>query len=550
MIWQEFESISPQEIQAYDNRVGFNLVCCKEVGLPIYMITVQALTQRHKPIPPIAENVLKLIDMGLSLEEEIAGVLGLDQSTVRETMINLRLGEDIDLVAPAGSSFQVWALTKKGQRTLREAKVIVPEERTFDIPFDGLLRTSRLLEVSLFKPQELRKTGVVEIAPSPKYPPELSDLKLKDIDHIIRTLEEEKRGKASRERDILALKAIERRRRLLLPATALVYKSSSSDEVQVAFIVDGIRSPEYEEAFARSGSVKKLRIAESLSQSDPRKLASEVLGSEFIAQAFNDHTIDLKKEVAVAEAKIQAQIKTTHEKLKESKSNDEKQLLARELQEAQKQIDELQEQLKLVIKSSSVQYLEVHEHRPHLEKALTESMERLMIVSPWIRAIAVNRLFLQRFEDLLKRNVQIYIGYGFGDKDERRSRSDIQAEAMLKELALKYSETFTLQRWGDTHAKILISDSQFAITTSFNWLSFKGASDRTFRDERGTLVSDSRKVDELYDSLLIRFSEEPYSTLEPRKKKVSVRPNLKKSKKLVLKDVSKPKPQIVRIVHR
>ena len=192
MIWQEFESISPQELCTYDNRVGFDLVCCKRVGLPIYIITVQALTQLRKPIPPITENVLKLIDMGISSEDDIAGALGLDQSTVRETMINLRLSEDIDLVAPAGSSFQVWALTKKGQRTLRESKVIVPEERTFDIPFDGLLRISRLLEVRLLKPKELRETGGMEIDPSPKYPPELSDLQLKDIDHIVRTIEVEK----------------------------------------------------------------------------------------------------------------------------------------------------------------------------------------------------------------------------------------------------------------------------------------------------------------------------------------------------------------------
>jgi phosphatidylserine/phosphatidylglycerophosphate/cardiolipin synthase-like enzyme len=194
-----------------------------------------------------------------------------------------------------------------------------------------------------------------------------------------------------------------------------------------------------------------------------------------------------------------------------------------------------------------VQYLEMHEHRPHLEKALKESKKRLMIVSPWIRAIAVNSLFLQWLEDLLRRDVQVHIGYGFGGKDKNCRDIDSQAEAKLKELARRYPETFILQRWGDTHAKILISDSQFSIITSFNWLSFKGASNRMFRDERGTLVSDSRKVDELYNRLLVRFSEERCSELVPHKKKVIVHP---KPKKLVLKDVSKPKPQIVRVVHQ
>ncbi|MBD0394663.1 MAG: hypothetical protein ICV52_12615, partial [Microcoleus sp. C1-bin4] len=60
---------------------------------------------------------------------------------------------------------------------------------------------------------------------------------------------------------------------------------------------------------------------------------------------------------------------------------------------------------------------------------------------------------------------------------------------------------------GDTHAKILISDVKFAVTTSFNWLSFKGDRDRTFRDERGTLVSDPQKIDELFDSYRSRFKD-------------------------------------------
>ncbi|MEQ8462135.1 hypothetical protein [Coleofasciculus sp. E1-EBD-02] len=50
-----------------------------------------------------------------------------------------------------------------------------------------------------------------------------------------------------------------------------------------------------------------------------------------------------------------------------------------------------------------------------------------------------------------------------------------------------------------------VSDSKFAIVTSFNWLSFKGDPNRTFRDERGTLVSDSQKIQELFDKEMKRF---------------------------------------------
>lgn len=58
---------------------------------------------------------------------------------------------------------------------------------------------------------------------------------------------------------------------------------------------------------------------------------------------------------------------------------------------------------------------------------------------------------------------------------------------------------------GDTHAKVLISDSSWAIVTSFNWLSFKGSRKLEFRDERGMYVGLPDKVDELFNEYSIRF---------------------------------------------
>jgi len=59
---------------------------------------------------------------------------------------------------------------------------------------------------------------------------------------------------------------------------------------------------------------------------------------------------------------------------------------------------------------------------------------------------------------------------------------------------------------GNTHAKVLIKDSEFAAITSFNWLSFKGDPHRTFRDEQGTLLQVSELVDGKFRELEPRFS--------------------------------------------
>ena len=52
-------------------------------------------------------------------------------------------------------------------------------------------------------------------------------------------------------------------------------------------------------------------------------------------------------------------------------------------------------------------------------------------------------------------------------------------------------------RLRNTHAKILIYDGNW-INTSFNWLSFRGDSDRTYRMEEGTLVAILSRVDKEY----------------------------------------------------
>lgn len=502
--------LTPEKLNSYNNRTGFDLVSCKQVGLPVYKITVQALTQRHKPIPPIEEYVLKSINAGLCSETDIAGFLGLELPIVRDAMINLRMSEDIDLIASDSSQMQVWKLTKKGEGTLRDAKSIVPEERTFDINFDGLLRYPRWygkLESRLLQQKDLRNQDIIEIDPFPKKPPEISDLKLKDVDKIIRQIDGASKARVKQERDLLALKAIDRRSIFFQPALMLVYKGKDSDNIQVAFAIDDVLSNEHEEIFARTNGIKKLQILENINESAPRKLAEAVLGHEFVDQAPLQEIEAIKEEVFAAQARIEEKIQTTRNTLEKTENDQEKLILNQQLQEAQQQIKELQAKLDSILALVPMRWLEMYEHRPILEQALKDTQKRLMIISPWIRASSVDKKFIQQFENLLKRGVQVFIGYGLGEKDDKKSKPDIQAEKNLEKLANQYPGNFFLKRLGDTHAKILISDGKFAVTTSFNWLSFKGDRDRTFRDERGTLVSDPQKIDELFDSYRSRFND-------------------------------------------
>jgi len=208
-----------------------------------------------------------------------------------------------------------------------------------------------------------------------------------------------------------------------------------------------------------------------------------------------DKSETLKTEVT----SVQTQIENVQKNIEQVQTDEEKVALEQKIVGLQRKIAELKKQQSSV----PIRWLEVYEHRPLLEKVLNDSKERLLIISPWIRASATNSNLIRQIEKLLKANVKVFIGYGLGEEDEKNAKT----EEKIQRLAHRYSN-FYLKRLGDTHAKILISDKKLAVVTSFNWLSFKGDPNREFRDERGTLISEPQKIDELFDSYMKRFNEQ------------------------------------------
>ncbi|MCZ7537152.1 MAG: hypothetical protein M5T61_15455 [Acidimicrobiia bacterium] len=89
----------------------------------------------------------------------------------------------------------------------------------------------------------------------------------------------------------------------------------------------------------------------------------------------------------------------------------------------------------------------------------------------------------------------MHIGYGIKRADVEGHDAD--ALARLTKLASEVQK-LTLTELGDTHAKILIWDTEMVVT-SFNWLSFRGDRGRKFRQEEGTLIRHKEYVDAEYE---------------------------------------------------
>jgi phosphatidylserine/phosphatidylglycerophosphate/cardiolipin synthase-like enzyme len=137
--------------------------------------------------------------------------------------------------------------------------------------------------------------------------------------------------------------------------------------------------------------------------------------------------------------------------------------------------------------------------------ALENSTSHLLINSPWITRSVVNAEFIKKLQRLLQRGVRVYISWGLGDESEEKTD-----KGALKAIQrpMQNHKNLWLSRFGDTHAKVLLSDRRYVIVTSFNWLFFRGDPNRTFRDEQGTLVRIPELIDEKSAFFRKRFEEE------------------------------------------
>ncbi len=484
----------PDEIaKRYRARPSYRLADYAEVGLPIYAVTVRALTIARKKIPPTEEFVLKCLDRGLVLPEEIAAFLGLESHVVKGILIDLAQSESIALLAEPGSRTQSLRLTQKGRLTLDKAEVELPEERVFSLHYDALLkRPSWYGRFDPLKFEELERRALIEIQAFPPKRPRVSDLDVAQLGRVIRTLGNPDEYR----RELVAVKSIERIQKLFLPAVALVYVSLDADDVQVAFAVDGKLNAEHENAFARMDGPRKQGIVQSI-----RRLSSESDSLRELRESLPEPAAE-SKTLEAAAFQTEAKLQETRDKLLSATDSSEQADLGAKLKTLEEQYERLRQELAQAV----ITYLYTLDHPPLLEDTLNNSKTRVLILSPWIRGEVVDSGFLQKLENLLRTGIAVYIGYGINETPTANPdpRDGAAQESLLK-LSQRYPH-FRFTRLGNTHAKVLIKDSDYAVVGSFNWLSFKGDPSRKFRDEQSIKIQRPDLVDSKFDELVGRFS--------------------------------------------
>lgn len=426
------------------DRPGLQLISVVESAVPVTMLRVDILAQERKPLPLLEEFILRFVYAGVRHIDEIADLLGLQHDQVVSTVADQISSNNIVRTR----SGQL-GLTALGLESARNLAAVQPVLTQFNVPFDRLVWNAQdYARASLIKKKDAQEAGL-EILPAKKTSRvDLNDLSVERFNELV-----ESRDDRTRQVEVLRIRKIASQNlHLYMPAQLLVYGDPDSGEVDLGLCIEGDLKPAHGLELAAANAVAKLGI--SVARPDARPALTPELEEQRVAA----------EQVEIIRAASEpADGKEDH--------SDKRQ-----------RVDDI-----------AVRSIDVHEHPQLLTQALNGAKKRLLVIAPWVKGGVVNTNFVSALERRLRAGVEVHIGHGYGPDD---SGSDEFALRKLSNLAKRY-ENLRVVRLQNTHAKILISDNLW-VTTSFNWLSFRGDPNRTYRMEEGTLVQIQTEVDKAF----------------------------------------------------
>lgn len=414
-------------------RDGLDLVAIVPAGLPVTTLSVDVDAQERKDLPLLTETTLRLVQAGVTAPEDISGLLGFPSEPVNRTLADSLSRGHLRLDPTAGRTDERVRLTPLGNQVANEHAAIQPTRKTMRFYYDQTLREVQPYDATLLiRASQAADEDLLLLPAASTAPVHTDDLTPEKVNTLLRALPDNSDT-------VLAVRSIKQPRTpRYLPVDLLVYTDPDRTEIQLAVVLDGKLSSAHDIALISLGGADALGI-----RVDPpaqRPVLDE----------------DLER--------IRVPIDATRPH-------------ADRVANGAQSTPETEEQIQ-------VRGVSVFEHPDLLQKALTQATQRVLIMSPWIKKSVVTDDFMNKLESRVRRGIRVDIAYGFSRHDRK---CDPEAVQRLEELAQAYPKAFTFSRLSGTHAKILIFDD-VCVTTSFNWLSFQGSKDRTYRMEEGNLI--------------------------------------------------------------
>lgn len=490
-----------------DDHPGYVLTDWYEAGFPSYEIYLRVLMQVEQPLPAIDQFVLRALEAKVVAVNEISGIFGLEHSITYDALERLQREGYVTILRTLEGNGQreTLGITKKGREILQTMIFLRPEEESFPFCLDALTG-EYYPHRRLFTPKNAKNADLYQF-PTALAVPEYDEIEIINLKRVWR---EVRRSLATAYQSKELLEIITREKWFLGYRIMRVLQFVNRDDgAIIVHVYDGVdRSPRHEVALLKMED-EGIRALRAEKKRGPEALEDPIV--EVVAPDLYEAAKKKAVEIPKLEqdiARIERQIEETKELKRASVDVDDKRQVERQQNDLRSEIDRLNQQIKLLENAApTIRILSMTEHRPMLLQALKEAKKRVLIVSPWLNPTAVNRELRELIAQAVARGVEVWIGYGFGESDYREKQTLRMLEEMQQKV--KGGKRLRLCRLEDTHAKVVICDESYMITTSFNWLSFAGDPERGNRVEIGTLTREPKAVRAMLDRLMPMFEAIP-----------------------------------------
>lgn len=391
-------------------------------------------------------------------------------------------------------------LTDKGRQILlNEGMLARPRQRTLHLHFEPLTRTVRDRDKRAVSIEQILKDGV-HMLPSRGGPPTGGEIPVAAAKEAMIAS-----SGAAPQFEIVSLRKPDRIFVEYIPGVQVyILRHRQSRERRVA---------------AFSGLVYEAAISEVVQEWYEKKeweIPAEALHEPPPAL---DVLLDLPDRVTEAASQIVARdrevedlrtnIATQQQALSQTASSEERRLMAERIRALEEQVRRLENERASLgadlqkAAEGEISVLTTEEHRPRLVDALQKAHEEVIIVSPWMNDRTVHGPLCNLVGQATARGVRVCIGYGFGsdrpgaENDRQRMNAKRVIDKLQRAVGGAHWKQLVIRDFKNTHEKILVCDREYAVVTSFNWLSYRGDVDEEFRRETGYLVRGQRAADKV-----------------------------------------------------
>lgn len=443
----------------------------KSVGYPFYALRLDLTYLANRELKLLEEFVLKCITNGLVKLQEISSFLGMESYQIEKVLSELISRELV-------KKEENLELTTVGLDALEQQTVLAPISETQTFYLDALNgKLTNSFSPEKFDSKIHKNNAINKIVKKPRkgHIEDLVDY-YPDIEQLLQISHPNNPNSI----ELVQVNNLEKVYPQWHEILLVLYKSNPGDrEIEYEIFSRSSIQVEYRNTIEKLYAEGK-KILEPIFQQMEQDKLPESLGNEVIFSIKDDDIQTVEK--------LTTKISSLNDPddFIETKNNSVKQ----EKQKLQKELKQVQNKTRIS------EVIHTYQIREYLLKASKEAKNRLMIISPWIKANVVDEKFISTLKDTLKRKVQVHIIYGIKGLKVQNDEKSIK---QLENLKANY-KNLQFDKTNNTHRKQIICDDKFAIVTSFNFLSFRADPHLTYRDELGVILRDKQTIEDLFKS--------------------------------------------------